>query len=168
VIIVNQIQRYRASSLCVIRKDDTILLEQFPEEDGIITFRPIGGTIEYGEDSKSAVIREVKEEINQDIMDTKLLAIVENIFDYYTEVGHEFDFIYEARFLNGNAYEQDVIQGIEGERHFSVVWKRLADFKNNLEFKLVPDGLYEILSSEGETKTVNNIKHVNTKDIPNF
>lgn len=31
------------------------MFEQFPEEDGIITFRPVGGTIEYGEDSKSAV-----------------------------------------------------------------------------------------------------------------
>ncbi|MFC8689094.1 hypothetical protein [Brevibacillus porteri] len=31
------------------------MFEQFPEEDGIMTFRPVGGTIEYGEDSKSAV-----------------------------------------------------------------------------------------------------------------
>jgi 8-oxo-dGTP pyrophosphatase MutT (NUDIX family) len=63
--------RYRASSLCIVRRRESILLEQFPEEDGIITFRPVGGTIEYGEDSKSAVIREVKEEI--DIIETQLI-----------------------------------------------------------------------------------------------
>uniref|UniRef100_UPI00403F4E39 NUDIX domain-containing protein n=1 Tax=Paenibacillus sp. FSL R5-0470 TaxID=2921641 RepID=UPI00403F4E39 len=38
----------------------------------MITFRPVGGTIEYGEDSKSAVIREVKEEINIDIIEPKI------------------------------------------------------------------------------------------------
>ncbi|MGK5507712.1 hypothetical protein [Brevibacillus formosus] len=31
------------------------MLEHSPEENRIITFRPVGGTIEYGEDSKSAV-----------------------------------------------------------------------------------------------------------------
>ncbi|WP_081383049.1 NUDIX domain-containing protein [Paenibacillus odorifer] len=64
--------RYRACSLCIIKRRESILLEQFPEEDGIITFRPVGGTIEYGEDSKSAVIREVKEEINIDIIEPKI------------------------------------------------------------------------------------------------
>ncbi|MEK3889843.1 NUDIX domain-containing protein [Bacillus sp. FSL K6-3431] len=110
-------QRYRSSSLCIIWKADSILLEQFPEEDGVITFRPVGGTIEYGEDSKSAVIRVVKKEINQDIIDSKQLGIIENIFPSYGEVGHEFDFIYEAKFLYNNVYEQDVIQGVEGEKN---------------------------------------------------
>ncbi|MCQ6563269.1 NUDIX domain-containing protein [Paenibacillus mendelii] len=56
---------YRASSLCIIRREDSILVEKFPEVDGVVTYRPVGGTIEYGEDSRSAVIREVKEEIDQ-------------------------------------------------------------------------------------------------------
>jgi hypothetical protein len=62
LITINEIRRYRASSLCIIWKSDSILLEQFPKENVVITFRPVGGTIEYGEDSMSAVIREVKEE----------------------------------------------------------------------------------------------------------
>ncbi|MBE1556469.1 NUDIX hydrolase [Sporosarcina limicola] len=164
MISINQIRRYRASSLCIIRKTDSILLEQFPDEHGVITFRPVGGTIEYGEDSKSAVIREVKEEINQDIIDTKLLGIIENIFSYNGEVGHEFDFIYEAKLLYTNVYEQDVIQGVEGENKYIAVWKRLADFKDNPKFKLVPDGLYEMLTNEGKSESINNIKHINTKE----
>ena len=90
--------RYRACSLCIIKRRESILLEQFPEEDGIITFRPVGGTIEYGEDSKSAVIREVKEEINIDIIEPKLIGIIEHIFPWYGEIGHEYDFIYEGKF----------------------------------------------------------------------
>jgi len=96
--------KYRASSLCIIKRDDTILLEQFPEERGIITFRPVGGTVEYGEDSKSAVIREVKEVINEDIIEAELIGVVENIFPYYSEIGHEYDFIYEAKFARPDAY----------------------------------------------------------------
>ncbi len=106
MISISEIRRYRASSLCIIRKNDSILLEKFPEEDGVTTFRPVGGTIEYGEDSMSAVIREVKEEINQEIFGAKLLGIVENIFPYYGDIGHEFDFIYEAKFVNIAAYEK--------------------------------------------------------------
>jgi 8-oxo-dGTP pyrophosphatase MutT (NUDIX family) len=161
-------QRYRASSLCIIWKADSILLEQFPEEDGIITFRPVGGTIEYGEDSKSTVIREVKEEINQEIIDSKLLGIIENIYPCYGEVGHEFDFIYESKFLYNNAYEQEVIHGIEGDNMYLAVWKRLSDFKDNPKIKLVPDGLFEMLTNEGKSECINNIKHINTKDILKF
>lgn len=161
-------QRYRACSLCIIWKRDSILLEQFPKEEGVITYRPVGGTLEYGEDSKSAVIREVKEEINQDIIDSKLLGIIENVFPCYGSVGHEFDFIYEARFFNNNAYEQEVIQGLEGEKRFLTVWKRLSDFSDNPKIKLVPDGLYEMLTNEGKSEYINNIKHINTKDVLKF
>lgn len=107
--------RYRASSLCIIRRGASILLEQFPEEDGIITFRPVGGTIEYGEDSKSTVIREVKEEINVDITKPNLIGIIENIYPCYGQIGHEFDFIYEANFKCSDNYERDVFEGVEGE-----------------------------------------------------
>ncbi|WP_445669235.1 NUDIX hydrolase [Margalitia sp. FSL K6-0131] len=161
-------QRYRACSLCIIWKDDFLLLEQFPEEEGIVTFRPVGGTIEYGEDSKATVIREVKEEINQDIIEPTLLGIIENIFPWYGEVGHEFDFIYESKFLYNNAYEREIIHGIEGDTEYLAVWKRISDFKDNPNIKLVPDGLYEMLINKGQTDYINNIKHINTKDILKF
>jgi 8-oxo-dGTP pyrophosphatase MutT (NUDIX family) len=168
MINITQTPRYRASSLCIIWKADSILLEQFPTEDGVTTFRPVGGTIEYGEDSRSAVIREVKEELNLDVTDTKLLGIIENIFPYYRDIGHEFDFIYEAKFLHSAAYEQHVIHGVEGKNHFIAVWKRLADFKEDPNIKLVPDGLYQMLTSQGNSESINDIKHINTKDILEF
>lgn len=117
------------------------------------------------EDSMSAMIREVKEEINLDIIDSKLLGIVENIFPWYGEVGHEFDFIYEARLHNKAAYENDVFKGVEGEKKFIAFWKELSDFKDNPSYKLVPDGLYEMLSNEGKSECIKQIKHINTKEI---
>ncbi|MED4780502.1 NUDIX hydrolase [Brevibacillus choshinensis] len=168
MVSISRILKYRASSLCIIWKEDSILLEQFPEEDEVITFRPVGGTIEYGEDSKSAVIREVKEEINQDITEVRLLGIIENIFPYYAETGHEFDFIYEAKLLSNQSYEHEAIEGFEGENKFIAVWKRVTDFKDNPNIKLVPDGLFEMLTNQGKSESINEIKHINTKDILEF
>lgn len=157
---------YRASSLCIVKRRESILLEQFPEEDGVITFRPVGGTIEYGEDSKSAVVREVKEEINMDIIEPKLIGIIENIYPCYGQIGHEYDFIYEARFTNSDAYEKNVFEGIEGDKRFLAVWKNLSEFKENPRYKLVPDGLYEMLTS-GQG-SISAIKHINTRDLLAF
>lgn len=158
--------RYRASSLCIVKRRESILLEQFPEEDGVITFRPVGGTIEYGEDSKSAVVREVKEEINIDIIEPKLLGIIENIYPCYGQIGHEYDFIYQASFNCSDDYEKDVFEGIEGDKRFLAVWMSLSDFKENPQYKLVPDGLYEMLTSGQDS--VSEIKHINTRDLLAF
>jgi ADP-ribose pyrophosphatase YjhB (NUDIX family) len=66
----------RAVSLCVIRRRDEFLLEEtFDQVTNITYYRPVGGTLEIGENSKNTVIREVKEEINADITDPKLLEI---------------------------------------------------------------------------------------------
>ncbi len=159
--------KYRASSLCIIRRKEEILLEQFPEEDGVVTYRPIGGTIEYGEDSKSTVIREVKEEIKQDINDPVLIGIVENIFPFYDQIGHEFDFIYEASFIDKSAYDQEILSGVEGDKQYVAVWKPISEFENNHRVKLVPDGLYEMLLNK-ETRGLKNIKHISTRDFLSF
>ena len=161
--------RYRASSLCIIRRDDAILLQQFPEDEGLTTFRPVGGTIEYGEDSRSAVVREVKQEIDEDIVEQKLVGIIENIFSHHDAIGHEYDFIYEAKFANAATYQQNIIQGIEGDQEYVAVWRTLSDFETNQNYKLVPDGLYQMLKAqEGQASSVSTIKHVNTRDILDF
>lgn len=81
-----------------------------------------------------------------DIIEPKLIGIIENIYPCYGQIGHEYDFIYEARFTNSDAYEKNVFEGIEGDKRFLAVWKNLSEFKENPRYKLVPDGLYEMLS----------------------
>lgn len=159
--------KYRASSLCIIRRNDEILLEQFPEEDGITTYRPVGGTIEYGEDSKSTVIREVKEEINEEIDNPVLLGIIENIFSYKGSIGHEFDFIYEARLLDKDSYSKQIFNGVEGDQSFIAVWKSIYDFEDDPKSKLVPDGLYEMLLNKN-SNGLKKINHISTKDFLKF
>ncbi len=61
--------------------------------------------------------------------------------------------------------KRNVFQGVEGKGTFIAVWKKMSDFKDNTSCKLVPDGLYEILTNEDKSESINHIKHINTKEI---
>jgi 8-oxo-dGTP pyrophosphatase MutT (NUDIX family) len=151
----------RTVALCVIRRREEILLEE--SYDSLVNktfYRPIGGTVEHGENSKLTVIREVKEEIKTDITEPKLLGVIENIFAYLDQVGHEVDFIYEAEIIDKTFYTLNEIDGIEGTSPYKAVWKSLDYFKNNDKVKLVPDGL-AVLLEKGFSET--SIRHVSTR-----
>ncbi|WP_235907156.1 NUDIX domain-containing protein [Niallia circulans] len=67
--------RIRAIVICVFSRNDTILLsEGFDEVKQEYYYLPIGGGIEFGETSKEALIREVKEEINAKVDHIKYLG----------------------------------------------------------------------------------------------
>lgn len=152
----------RTVSLCIIRKDNLILVEEMRDDAVKKTFyRPVGGTVEYGENSKQTVIREVKEVIHADITEPKLLFIIENIFPYLDQVGHEVDFIYGAELVDNSLYFKDEIEGMEGNNPYKAVWKPLEGFLNNQEEKLVPDGLLELLL-EQERDFISHVKHIRT------
>ncbi|WP_036681183.1 NUDIX hydrolase [Paenibacillus tyrfis] len=154
--------KIRTVALCLIRRDDQILVEEIVDE--VLKkrlYRPIGGTVEYGENSKQTVIREVMEEIGAEIEEPKLSFVIENIFEYLEETGHEIDFIYEAVLRDKNLYNQEHISGMEGESKYKAVWKPITGFLNNRDEKLVPDGLLELLLNQ-DKESISNIKHRST------
>ncbi len=60
-----------------------------------------GGHVELGEDTKSAVNREITEEIGNSIKNEELFAIIENFFDgTENEQYHELGFYYKAELQN--------------------------------------------------------------------
>lgn len=59
-------------------------------------FFPVGGRIKINEDSKAAAIREVKEEIGEELSDLRLIGVIENFFDHANEHFHELCFLYKA------------------------------------------------------------------------
>jgi len=145
--------KYRAVALCMIKRDGHYLLaEHYDEVMGLTLYRPVGGTIEYGEDSRKTVIREVKEEIDADISEPKLVAVIENIYSYDDEIGHDINFIYEADIIDKAYYERELIKGIEGEESYNAIWIELSSIKNDASKKLVPDGLMKILTEEHDSK----------------
>ena len=86
-------------------------------------FRLIGGHIEFGESASDALIREFKEEIDEEIKIVQKLDVFENIFIYKGSPQHEFVSLFEVEFLNKDIYDIDNIVGCEGPyRTFNAKW----------------------------------------------
>lgn len=105
-----------------------------------------GGHVKLGEDTKSAVIREIKEETGYDSQIDKLVATTENFFTRSNgKKVHELSFYYllninDKEIINDKEYE---IIDEEIKHHFK--WTQLNELKN-IDFK--PQELKEKISNK--------------------
>ena len=68
----------RVIAICVFQRDTTILVfEAFDPVKGTPFYRPLGGGVDPGETSEAAVIREIREEIGQEITALRLLGVLD-------------------------------------------------------------------------------------------
>lgn len=139
--------RIRPIAICLFRNKNRILVsEGFDAVKQDYYFRPLGGGIEYGENSRTAVLREIQEELGVEVENLKLLKVFENIFTFEGKKGHEIVFIFDAEFVDKSLYDLDEIDGFEQEsdRKFKAKWYQL-NTENNTRGRLVPKGLEELL-----------------------
>jgi 8-oxo-dGTP pyrophosphatase MutT (NUDIX family) len=135
----------RAIALCVCRRGDRILVaEGHDSKKGETFYRPLGGTIEFGEHGEETVRREFMEEIGAELVDVRYLGMLENIFTYEGTRGHEIVLVYDSRLADETLYEKDVILGNELGTPFKAVWKRLDEFGPGMP-PVYPDYLLELL-----------------------
>lgn len=132
----------RPLALAVVWRGDELLVGEFHNENGPF-YRPLGGTIEFGEHGQDALRREFREELGVELTDVHYLATLENIFTYKGQVGHEIILLYEAGVVNQTLYEQDTLQVNEEGITQTARWISLRRFENGL--LLVPTGLLELL-----------------------
>ncbi|HEY89556.1 MAG TPA: NUDIX domain-containing protein [Thermoflexia bacterium] len=138
-------QIIRPIALGIFRKDDTILVfEGYDKNKNQCFYRSPGGGIEFGEPGHVALTREIQEEFNARIMEPHYLGMLESIFWYQGEKGHEIALLYEARFQDTHWYCTPTINGYEdtGEP-FTCIWKELNSF--NPITPLYPAGLLAML-----------------------
>jgi 8-oxo-dGTP pyrophosphatase MutT (NUDIX family) len=138
--------RVRAIAICVLRNGDRILAaEGFDGSKNQKFYRPLGGTIEFGEYSIETVRRELMEEIRAEVYDLRYLGTLENIFTFNGENGHEVIFVYDGKLLDKTLYEKEVIQGDEFGESFKAIWVNLHELGPGLP-PLYPTGLLELLN----------------------
>jgi ADP-ribose pyrophosphatase YjhB (NUDIX family) len=140
-------KRPRTCVQCIFSNEDRILVFEVPDPVKQLTgFRAIGGGVEWGERAVDAVVREVKEELGVELLEPKLIGVLENIFEYQGESGHEVVFVYDGRIADEAFYSTvppaSEIDGAPLVMH----WKSVDEFGAG-KLTLWPDGLSELLAT---------------------
>ena len=133
--------------ICLFRDGNRILVsEGFDSSNQNDFCRPLGGGIEFGEHSRDALLREIREEIGAEVEGVELLYVLENIFLYEGRRGHEVVFVYDAELSDKSLYGRGEIHGYREEAGAGFVarWRSLAEMEEN-NMKLMPEGLADLL-----------------------
>ena len=97
-----------------------------------------GGRVEFGEDSATALSREMKEELGTDADVGRLVVFAENFFELDGRVFHELALFYEMDLPVGFQAEPGVAFWMEEEgRRYEFVWSR-ADEESLAGLPLLP------------------------------
>lgn len=138
-------EKIRPIAICICLHAGRILVaEGHDSKKGQKFYRPLGGTIEFGERGEETVRREFREEIGAELTEVRYLGMLENIFTYEGWRGHEVVLVYDGKLSDDLLYQKDVIQGDELGTPFKAVWKRLEEFGPD-QPPVYPDGLLELI-----------------------
>ncbi|HFR4184223.1 DNA mismatch repair protein MutT [Bacillus thuringiensis] len=133
----------RAKAFGLAIHDSRLLVQEYHTDDETY-YRPLGGSIELGEKSAHAVIREYKEELHTEVEITAYLGCLENIFHLDGEIAHEIIQLYSLRLLNTSLYKMEKVK-IQDEQTVSYAkWIPLTAFIQKKKV-LYPDGILHYL-----------------------
>jgi ADP-ribose pyrophosphatase YjhB (NUDIX family) len=135
----------RVIAICVVRHNNRILVAEGMDDVKRERFaRPLGGAIELGETSQQAIVREIREELEQDVTDLRLLGVLENIFEYQGQPCHEIVFVYDGCLADSSLYEAPELKLHEAGWSSPAHWRSLDSFGDSCQ--LVPEGLAKLLT----------------------
>lgn len=106
---------------------------------------PIGGGIDFGEKSADAAIREVREELGAEIVRLILMGVLENLFYYNAQAGHEIVFVYEAEFVDHGLYQRPELTVTESDGQIlKARWFDSTHIQRH-EVRVYPNGMKDLL-----------------------
>ena len=85
-------------------------------------FRVLGGGIHFNETAEDGVRREIREELQSEIKNLERIDVVESLFTYAGERGHEIVFLFKGQLSNKALYKQKEIHIDEDEYEFDARW----------------------------------------------
>lgn len=142
-------KRIRTVAICLFSRNGSILVaEGVDAVKGETFYRPLGGSIEFGEHSKDTVVREIREELGAEVEPESLrhIATLENIFVYNGLPGHEIMLVYDGELADAALYEQKELNAQEDDGvPFRALRKGMEEFGPGAP--LYPNGLLELLQA---------------------
>lgn len=136
----------RSIALCVVMRAGKLLVGEMRDSvEGDYFYRPLGGTIEFGERGAATAAREMSEELGAEVCNVRWLGTIENLFVVHGRQGHEIVMVYGANFVDESMYRRSPIWGQEDDGSpIKAVWKAMDEFRSG-SLRLVPDGLLSML-----------------------
>ncbi|WP_289142693.1 NUDIX hydrolase [uncultured Brevibacillus sp.] len=137
----------RTKALGVLIRGRQILVERFEgahSKGAGVYFRPIGGTIEFGEYSRQTIVREYFEELSVEIKIIRYLECLENIYRIGDAIGHEITQLYLVEFANRDEYSNDRFVVTDGNISSEAHWVEIDDFITNRKV-IYPNGIEDLL-----------------------
>ena len=104
--------------------------------------RPLGGSVELGERSVDAVVREVREELGATLVEPEPLGVLENVFVIDGATGHEVVFVYGGRLAEPDVVPLTGRPFMDLEEEGWVEWRPLD---GHHALPLFPDGLQDLI-----------------------
>ncbi|MGG0219678.1 NUDIX hydrolase [Bacillus mycoides] len=134
----------------ILNEDHSKVLVQCDENQSFYRFP--GGSIEFGETAKEAIIRELLEEYDLKVDVQELAIVSEHIFEWKNEKGHH------CTLLHWGTVEEIITNEIRHKEHADIIliWKSIEELKNKPTY---PDGIVSYLEDNKR-----NIVHFIIKD----
>ena len=143
---INSTNNIRSAARAIIIRNDSVLLMQMKNKEGIFFILPGGGQA-HGETLIQAVERECKEELGINISVGRLVYTREYIgknhqFDHRHENFHQIEHVFLCNILNdkqlGNGHELD-------KKQIGYRWIKLNELS---EFKVLPSPIISVLQKD--------------------
>ena len=128
----------------VRRREELLVMAVRDEHDAIKGWRPVAGTIEFGERAAETLKREFIEELGLTVVEPTLLTVLENLYTHNGAAGHEIVFVFETRLVDAAQYARETFFFEDGGDRHEARWVALSDFLGR-EAALFPGGLLEKL-----------------------
>lgn len=135
-------------AVCVFSNEGRILaVDALDPTKGERFWGPIGGRVEFGEQSGDAIAREIREELSSEVRNLELLGVLESIFTYDGGDGHEIVFVYDGELAESSLYQEATVRGVESNgEEFSAHWIDPAHPDHGRP--IYPDGLIDLLARD--------------------
>lgn len=110
-------------------------------------YRCLGGGIDFGETSQTALTREFEEEVQAELTDIEYVTCLDNIFTFNGKPSHELIQLFRARFVDDSFYQlNEKFPLVEGDRTTQAIWLAARRVLTG-ECRLVPESCIRFLSS---------------------
>jgi len=122
-------QRFQVRAAAVILHAGYAFLHRAPRDD---YWALPGGRVEVGEEASATIVREMREELGEEVQCSKLLHVAENFFDLAGQRNHEIGFYFLVS-LAENSHHLDkarIYRGIESHLGLEFRWFRVGELES--------------------------------------